>query len=151
MRSHQKYSRLKSELQNVEEQLSMNKEKHIMKIETEAIENIKSNPKYFYRYAKAKSVIRSNIGPLLNSKGDLTSHPKDMTEILSKQYIGVFSNPEEVLDDIFSEPDDTDDKTFLDHIVINDEIVEKAIKELVNGSVPGPDGICPECCERYPI
>ena len=143
-RSHQKISRLKVELQNVEEQLSNNKEMHIKKVESEAIEKIKANPKSFYRYAKSKSVVRSNIGPLLNNKGDLTSHPKDMTEILSNQYSGVFSDPEEVFDDIFAEPDESEDNISLDQIVINDEIVEKAIKELVNGSVPGPDGVCPE-------
>ena len=48
-RFHEKFAWLKSELQIVEKQILENKEKHIIKKEKEGIDNVKCNPKSFYR------------------------------------------------------------------------------------------------------
>ena len=47
----------------------------IMKVRT-AVAKIKDDPNYFYRYAKKFSIVKSDIGPLLDSSGNLTSDEK---------------------------------------------------------------------------
>ena len=61
--------------------------------ESRAIEKIKSNPKYFYSYAKSFSKVHVGVGPLMNSSKQLISGPRKMAEILSEQYSSVFSTP----------------------------------------------------------
>ena len=62
--------------------------------ELEAVETIKSNPKFFYSYAKRLSKSKSTVGPLKNSDGLLTNKAAEKAEILQQQYVSVFSNPE---------------------------------------------------------
>ena len=61
--------------------------------ELEAVKTIKSNPKFFYSYAKRFSKSKSSVGPLKNSDGLLTNMAGEKAEILQKQYVSVFSNP----------------------------------------------------------
>ena len=61
--------------------------------ETKAIEAIKKNPKYFYSYAKKFSTLTHKIGPLLDENNRYTGSSTKMSEILSKQYESVFSEP----------------------------------------------------------
>ena len=41
-------------------------------MEDSAVEAIKDNPKYFYKYTKKRSKCTTKIGPLLNELGHLT-------------------------------------------------------------------------------
>ena len=60
-----KVKKLRMELEIIEGKLKVKKEEKIKKEESYVIEEIKSNPKAFFRYAKRKRVIKSNIGPFL--------------------------------------------------------------------------------------
>ena len=60
--------------------------------EDQAILQIKTNPRFFYKYAKQTKVTKSNIGPL-KSGTKYFSGPQQMAEILSKQYDKVFTKP----------------------------------------------------------
>ena len=55
---------IKCDLLIVEAELSVNRNKYIEKKEKFAIDNIKLNPKYFYKYARSKSKNSQCIGLL---------------------------------------------------------------------------------------
>ena len=69
---------------------------HLNQRETNAVSTIKSNPKYFYSYAKRLAKSKSTVAPLKNIHGALTDDPKEKAEILQAQYISVFSDPAKV-------------------------------------------------------
>ena len=50
--------------------------------EQKVINEIKTDSKAFYRYAKKKSVIKSRIGPF-NIKGKMIEDTKEMCQVLS--------------------------------------------------------------------
>ena len=58
-----------------------------------AIKAIKTNPRFFYSYAKQYSVVKSKIGPLLNDRNEYTKSSYEMANILSRQYSAVYSTP----------------------------------------------------------
>ena len=61
--------------------------------EEKAVETIRSNPKYFFSYAKRFQKTKSSIPLLRNSSNQLTSDPLHKAEILQAQYQKVFSDP----------------------------------------------------------
>ena len=61
--------------------------------ELKAVATVKTNPRFFFSYAKKYSKLRSNVGPLRNSNNDLENNPKVMADILQRQYVSVFSDP----------------------------------------------------------
>ena len=63
--------------------------------EARAVETIKSNPRYFYSYAKRFSKTKSTVSPLRNGEGKITNDPQSKAEILQEQYDKVFSNPDD--------------------------------------------------------
>ena len=99
------------------------------------------NSKFFYSYAKKFSKIKSGIGPLINSAKTLICEPKEMAEILSKQYSSVFSTPrhENTAEDrLFPEENPT--QPSLSNIIFTDSELEEAMKELSDNAAAGPDG-----------
>ena len=61
--------------------------------EQRAVEVVKTNPKYFFQYAKRKSTVTTRIGPLESEDGILVQEPEQMAVVLQKQYEKVFSVP----------------------------------------------------------
>ena len=51
----------------------------------------KVNTKAFFKYAKQADNKKPDIGPLLDSNGQLVHDPKDKSEILKHQYEKVFN------------------------------------------------------------
>ena len=104
-----------------------------------AIIAIKTNPKYFFSYAKQFAVTKSKIGPLLNNSNEYTSSSQVMANILSKQYSSVFSAP------LPSSPvlnvEEKDDIPTLTDIIFAEQDIIDAIDELSNTSSSGPDGL----------
>ena len=62
--------------------------------ESRAVSTIKTNPKFFYSYAKRLAKCKSTIAPLKDVNGELIDDPKLKAEILQSQYVSVFSDPE---------------------------------------------------------
>ena len=60
--------------------------------EARAADTIKSNPKFFYSYAKQLAKFKSTVAPLKNSQGVLTNDPEEKAEILQLQYVSAFSD-----------------------------------------------------------
>ena len=64
------------------------------KKEQKAVEAIRNNPKYFFSYAKRLQKTKSTIPVLRDDSGNLVTDPATKSEMLQKQYLKVFSNPE---------------------------------------------------------
>ena len=104
--------------------------------ENKAVGSIKKNAKYFFKYARRFSKTKSNIGPLLNDKGELIDDSFSMANMLKDQYAKMFSKPSTV-----SPPhDDSGCSAFLRNIVFEQLDIIKAIDELKINSAPGLDG-----------
>ena len=54
---------------------------------------IKSNPRYFYSFAKRFAKSQSRIGPLKKPDGEYENRPSEMAELLQNQFSKVFSDP----------------------------------------------------------
>ena len=66
---------------------------HLEEGERRAVERIKTNPKYFFSYAKSFSKVKQTISTLLNDRQELVTDQKEMANILQQQFCSVFSNP----------------------------------------------------------
>ena len=126
-------------------------EKKIMKIESDiksliaeelhikelrAVEKMKTNPKLFYKYVKKSQKVESKIGPLQDEQGNLNSDPEIKANLLQKQYIKVFSKPENAKPEN-EYPDKCDSE--ISDVTITIEDVKEAIKEIPTNAAPGPD------------
>ena len=78
--------KLQIEAREIEKKLQQSYKQEHTDMEEKAIKPIKSNPKYFFTYAKKFSTVKSAVGPLLNATKELVSCPSKMADILSKQY-----------------------------------------------------------------
>ena len=111
-------------------------------METKAVDKIKSNPKYFYSYAKKLSAVKSTLSMLYNKKGDVVSSPHGMANILQCQFTSSFSDPSAACkkDPDFSTPIITAPQVESEFELLDEQILE-VIKDIKNDSAPGMDGI----------
>ncbi|KAK3888982.1 hypothetical protein Pcinc_006987 [Petrolisthes cinctipes] len=83
---------LTDNIQLLESKLSTSHEREKNYAELRAVEAIKSNPKFFYKYVREKAKIRSTIGPLKVNE-ELVGNTGRVCEILRAQYDSVVSEP----------------------------------------------------------
>ena len=62
--------------------------------EKSIIQNIKSNPKVFYGYAKSHSAIRSDITMMRDERGQITGDYQKLANLLQNHFSSVYSDPE---------------------------------------------------------
>ena len=136
--SDQRRLKLNKKLVNIEISLQESFKASKRYGEEKAIEAIKSNPKYFFSYAKKHSKLNSQIGPLLDSSNKYTPSSKNMADILSKQYQTVFSEPASHSEYKDREPTVT---CSLSDIQFTEQDIIDAIDELSNNASSGPDGV----------
>ena len=105
-----KRKRLRNKINNTQNTNNINlMEEKILKIESDiklsldrerateeqkAAQAIQRNPKYFFKFAKSKSNVRTRIGPLEDEDGTVVQHPREMAALLKRQYDSVFSTPD---------------------------------------------------------
>ena len=135
--------RLSTEILEIEQKLKMSLEAENREEERRAIENIKTNSKYFFSYARKHQKVKSGIGPLkVNDK--LITSPEEISECLSTQYASVYTNPDpdqKIHDPItFFDLGNGSSPSLLD-INFTEEMIEKAIDSLKPNSAAGPDHI----------
>ena len=65
------------------------------KKEERAVKCIKENPKYFFSYAKRLQKTRSTIPVLRDETGELVEDPATKADVLQRQYVKVFSDPDQ--------------------------------------------------------
>ncbi|XP_066935006.1 uncharacterized protein [Clytia hemisphaerica] len=136
--SQSKKTKITKELLTIEKDLQKSFRDSKCYVENIAINSIKKNSKYFFAYARKKAKIKTKIGPLLNTNGELTQRSKEMAEILSRQYVSVFraSKPFDIMQ---SENDDVNVDIISDLQVTEDDLI-KAINDLSQTAASGPDG-----------
>lgn len=110
--------------------------------EARAIETIKSNPKYFYKYAKKYKSTKQDIGPLLDNEKQPVYSSLQMAEMFKTQFESVFSAPR--LDKRILAPhnffNDIDrSKPTLTDCQFSQADIIKSINQLKLDSAPGPD------------
>ena len=110
-----------------------------------AINDIKNNPQSFFKYANSSRSTKSTIGPL-KSGTTFQNGPKQMADILSQQYESVFSEPKTDFSDLILKEHFCPN---LSDIVITEESVRDAIKEMNGSSAPGPDGVAAYFFKEY--
>ena len=127
-------AKLECELINIERKLqeSYASEEHLT--EAKAVDAIKKNVKFFYSYAKKRSSVKSQIGPLEDSEGKITGNPEEMAEILKSQYSSVFSSPVTITTNNNEAP-----SQFTDDFIFSEQQMTEAIDEVSSNSAPGPD------------
>ena len=96
----------------------------------------KSNPKSFYAYINSAKKTRNKIGPLKNEDGVAVTDPRELAQILNKQYVSVFTRSQ---DDV--EESDLHMEVHLEDISITHERIVEAIDKINEQSASGPDGI----------
>ena len=108
--------------------------------EEQAVGKVKSNPKYFYSYAKKFSKQKQNIGMLFDSDDNICTHPKQIADILQNQFKSVFSDPGNVnlAAAEFVQPH----MSFQDSVLqFSEEDIQQAIDTIKSDAAAGPDGI----------
>ncbi|KAL5250292.1 hypothetical protein ACHWQZ_G016138 [Mnemiopsis leidyi] len=115
---------------------------HLDQQEKNAVSTIKTNPKFFYSYAKRLSRTKSSVAPLRNNEGVLTNDAAEKAELLQAQYVSVFSDPTkadiETCKSFVNEVKDVE----LCNFTFSPEDIKEAIKELDPYSA-APDGDIP--------
>jgi hypothetical protein len=115
---------------------------HLDQKEQKAVTKIKTNPKFFYSYAKSFSQSKPGINMLFGKDGQITTSPKEMADTLQDQFSSVYSDPEApgVKSPDFDSPPIRQPFTNYELSVSEEDIME-AIKDIKTDSAPGPDGI----------
>ena len=131
--------KLKKELENIHRQITQSIFKQWDDKEDIAVSKIKSNPKYFYTYAKKSRKSKSRIGPLFKDKNNLTSDSEEMANLLQAQYSSVFSDIKNPMKNL-----PKDQKLDIDPIgdleILTEDII-KAISEISENSATTEDDI----------
>ena len=136
---------LRNKLEGIEAQISKNYNDRRNLEESKVIEDMKNDPKKFYKYAKKHSKTREEIGPLQDRNGNIFSDNKKMADMLLEQYRSVFSEP--VSDSfIYNHIDYMCD--IMPEEIFTEEKIMKHINKLNNNSSPGPDGISSLCYKK---
>merc|ERR1711913_267867 len=123
--------------------------------ETRAIENIKSNPKYFFTYARKKLKTRNKVGPF-DIEGEKFTSFLDICIKLVEQYSSSFSQPDpryKIENPIeFFSINEESAEPILDDINFTRKSIIDAIKEVKNNAAPGTDRfpviLLKECAEE---
>ena len=109
------------------------------KEEAKMISKIKTNPRAFYTYAKKHCKTYCSVGPLTDENNELQTDPTKMCNLLQKQYLKAFSDPNSGT----KKPSDNQnpDNPILSDIDFTEEDITWAINQIPVHSAPGPDKI----------
>ena len=119
--------------------------------EVKAVEQIKTNAKFFYHFAQKRANVGSKIPQLTKPNGSICNSNDEIAKELSDQYRQAFSkpmtcfkisNPQEFFVDSFSTDDFVQNFDFipLTNINFNEQDVENVFKQFKEGAAAGPDG-----------
>ena len=125
----------------IKESLKLEKQRK----ETQALGAMKTNPRYFFRYAKNNLVRKDKIGPLSKPNKQMISEPKEMADEFIKIFDNAFSTPmeEKLVTDTESFFGNETLQSFhsLTDVQFTTDDIEKAIDKLKTDAAPGPDNI----------
>ena len=119
--------------------------------ERKAVEQIKTNTKFFYKFAQKRANMKSGICQLIKPNGTICNTEEEVAHVLSEQYRLAFSKPmtcseisdsEEFFLTSFNAEDFMQEFSFdpLTDISFSEVDVENIFKNFKEGSSAGPDG-----------
>ena len=132
---------LENDVQQIERDLIASLKEERLNEEEKAISNIRTNPKYFYSFARKHQIVKGGIGPL-KVDGTLINSPQEICEQLSSQYSSVFSHPDpnqNITDPLAFFTLTGSNSPSLTDIQFSPKMIEDEINSLKNNSAPGPD------------
>ena len=110
------------------------------KLELDASAKIKTNPKYFFSYAKLFYQTKPKVGPLLDpSTNKLTSDSQEMANILQSQYCSILAPPKTEYN--FPNLNTPDETSILADIIFTEEDIIREIDTIPANSAPVADGL----------
>ena len=134
-REPQTYNRYKEVEANVKELIRDS----VTRFEQKLGENIKSDPKSFYKYVRSKQQVKDNIGPLKGEDDEIYADSKSMADILNNFFVSSFTRENsdniQTPEDMFTGPNEDT----LQDISITPQIVKKHLQRLKRNKSPGPD------------
>ena len=133
-----KISMLKSKLTDIDSKIKNKLTLARHKEEKAAVDSIKSNPRFFYSYARRFSKVKSRVGPLKGANSRIISDPKEMADLLQNQFCSIFSDPNSPEKKV---PDFTSIGVSLDNFSFTVEDIKAAIDEIKINSAPGEDEV----------
>ena len=95
--------------------------------ENKIANNIKTDPKLYYRYARSKMDVKDGIGPLTDEDGNVISDNKDMAQVLNQYFTTVFTD--ENMDNIPESRCLCRDENILKGVDVSYEAVLKKLEE----------------------
>lgn len=112
-----------------------------LNFEHKLADNIRTDKKSFFAYARNAQRSKPAIGPLINQGGDLVSDVGDVVEVLNEHYATVFTvddpnnatQPELVFN--------TEEAAPLNDLTVDSETISKILHKLVTGKTAGNDHI----------
>ena len=136
--SPQGKKKLSDEILDIERKLMKSYKDQNTFEENKAVSAIKKNKKYFFKYARKFSKMRTKVGPLESDEGELVADSYGMANILMKQYSNMFSSPLPTNHDV---NDSRDSTTSIEDIDFCDEDTVEAIDQIRVNSASGLDGV----------
>ena len=109
--------------------------------ENKIANNINTDPKLYYRYARSKMDVKYGIGPLTDEDGNVISDNKDMAQVLNQYFTTVFTD--ENMDNIPESRCLCRDENILKDVDVSYEAVLKKLEETDPEKAPGDDSIHP--------
>ena len=109
-----------------------------------AVCRTKTDSIFFFRFAKKFSITKQDIGPFYKGAGDLITDQSEISQLLLEQFSIVSSTPstdKKVTDPNFYFNYNIDGKPLLTDIIIDDEHIVSAVKQMSVSSSAGPDGL----------
>ena len=137
--SQRKLFEHRKKIGDIENKLIASHIAEIQRQEEHAINCIKENPKFFFKFARNKSHVKSPVGPLMDEHGKISSNSQQMCEILETQFETVYSSPmnPENIEAILSLPG----PRCLETIEFTEDDILQSIMETRKTASPGPDGV----------
>ena len=133
LKDYREYCKVRNSLRENTRELRRNFEERIA-------DEIKENPKAFWKYTKSKTTVRSGVSDLKDNKGAMHSDDSAKSEILNDFFCSVFTREDTTF---IPELETKHHGPKLLNFDITDECVEKHIRSLKASKSAGPDGFHP--------
>ena len=135
---HGRFARVRDKLRALTRSLRRDYEKQLA-------EEVKTNPKAFWRYANSRRKTRTRVEDLKRQDGSMASSEKEKAELLSAFFSSVFTN-----EDVSVVPQLQTRWTgrMFEDVDITPERVEVKLKALRPTSSPGPDHLHPQVLQE---
>ena len=108
--------------------------------ERKLCENVKEDPKSFWKYIRSKSKTKSSIGDIEQEDGNLTSDNRKKAELFNTFFCDVFTRENT---DTIPQLDEREFSEELKDIIVTPEIVKRELLKLNPSKSPGEDQIHP--------